>query len=225
MLSKLKWLLCLLSLPLLFSSCFEIIEEINLQNDGSGEMILTINMSKSKTKIASIMLMDSINGYKVPGKPEIQREINWAVAELKKMPGISNVRSTTDFTNYIATIRFNFKEVSNVNHITKTILERQKIKASNPSSYAYDKSKATFSREYKYYSGTGTEYNKLKKEDKEVFKTATYTSIFRFQSPISQYSNKLAKVSKSQKAIMQKCSMPDLIYGKVNVSHQIQLVK
>ena len=32
------------------SSCFDILEEINLKKDGSGTMLMTINMSKSKTK-------------------------------------------------------------------------------------------------------------------------------------------------------------------------------
>ena len=51
-----------------FTSCFEIVEEVTLKKDGSGEMSFSINLSQSKTKLNSIMLMDSINGYKVPKK-------------------------------------------------------------------------------------------------------------------------------------------------------------
>ncbi len=225
MLRKLVTFLLLLCLPVLFSSCFEIIEEINLNTDGSGTMVITVNLSQSKTKVASILLMDSINGYKVPQKADIQREINAAVANLKTMPGISNVKSSTDFNNYIASISFSFKDVSNVNNISKKILEAQKLKSTNISTYSYNKATGTFAREYKYYAAAKTEYNKLKKEDKEIFKTATYTGIYRFQAPIARHNNQLAKVSKSQKAIMHKCSMMELINGSVSLSNQIQLAK
>lgn len=225
MFKKCGYFFLLLLLPVFCSSCFEIIEEINMKADGSGDMTITINLSQSKTKVASILLMDSINGYKVPEKAAIQREIGKAVANLKKMPGISNVKSTTDFTNYIGTISFAFKDVSNINNITKDILESQKIKASNVSTYTFNKATATFNREYKYYSTAKTEFNRLKKEDKEVFKTATYTSIYHFPATITKHSNALARVSKSQKAIMQKCSVMDIINGKISVTNQIQLSK
>jgi hypothetical protein len=105
------------------------------------------------------------------------------------------------------------------------MLESQKIKATNISTYSYNKNTATFSRDYKYYNTANTEYNKLKKEDKEIFKTATYTSIYRFPATISKHTNTLAKVSKSQKAVMQKCSVMNLINGTVSVTNQIQLSK
>lgn len=225
MFQKIRYFFLLSCLPIFFSSCFEIIEELNLNADGSGSMVITINLSQSKTKVASILLMDSINGYKVPNKAAIQKEINEAVANLKSMPGISNVKSTTDFNNYIASISFSFKDVSNINNVSKKILEAQKIKASNISTYSYNKATATFARDYKYYPATKTEYNKLKKEDREIFKTATYTSICRFPVPVAKHTNPLAKISKSQRAVMQKCSVMDLINGAVNVSGQIQLSK
>jgi len=225
MLRKLRFFLVLIFIPFVFTSCFEIIEEITMRADGSGDMTITINLSQSKTKVASILLMDSINGYKVPSKQMIQREVNEAVADLKKMPGISNVKSTTDFTNYIGTITFSFKEISNINNISKKILETQKIKTSNISTYSYNKATATFARDYKYYATAKSEFNKLKKEDKEVFKTATYTSIYRFANTIAKHSNPLAKVSKSQKAVMQKCSVMDLINGKTSVTNIVQLSK
>ncbi len=79
------------------SSCFEFIEEINLNNDGSGVMQLTLNLSQSKSKVASIMLLDSIHHYKVPDKQEIQKKMNEAVAYLRKQNGISDVKDNIDF--------------------------------------------------------------------------------------------------------------------------------
>lgn len=72
--SKYKYLLSIFIL-LCFSSCFQVIEEINLTKAGSGTVNLTLNLSASKTKVASVMLMDSIQGYRChPGKPSRR---NW----------------------------------------------------------------------------------------------------------------------------------------------------
>lgn len=223
--NKYKHLLLLLCLPVLFSSCFEIIEEINMNADGSGTMTITLNLSQSKNKVASVLLMDSVNGYKVPSRARIRQEIDEAVAKLRKMPGISNVRSTTDFNNYIASISFSFREAGNINNISKEILEAQKIRTSTISTYSYNKAAGTFNREYKYYAGAKAEYNKLKKEDKDIFKTATYTGVYRFPTTVLRQSNPKAKISKSGKAVMQQCSVMDLINGGATVATQIQLAR
>jgi len=219
-----KLLLFIFLIPIL-SSCFEVVEEITLKNDGTGDVVLTINLSQSKTKVASVMLLDSVQGYKVPSKQKIQQELNEAVAYLKKSEGISNVKSTSDFSNYIATISFSFKDVSNINNITKNILAQQKIKATNTSSYSYNKTTKTFNRKYQPVSTAKTEFNKLKAKDKAVFNGATYTSIYRFESPVTSSTNPASNVSKSKKAVMLKSSIMDLINGKINVSNTIQLSK
>ncbi|RZL34790.1 MAG: hypothetical protein EOO96_08615 [Pedobacter sp.] len=207
-------------IPLL-SSCFQVIEEITLRNDGTGDVLLTINLSQSKTKVASIMLLDSVQGYKVPSKQKIQQELNDAVAYLRKTEGISNVKSTSDFNNFIATISFTFKDVANINNITKNILAKQKIKATNTSSYSYNKTTKVFSRKYQPVATAKTEFNKLKSQDKAVFNGANYTSIYRFEFTVTSTSNPASNLSKSKKAVMLKSSVMDLINGKINVSNQI----
>lgn len=219
-----KLLLFIVLIPFL-SSCFEVIEEIAMKNDGTGDVVLTINLSQSKTKVASVMLLDSVQGYKVPSKQKIQQELNEAVAYLRKSEGISNVKSTSDFNNYIATISFSFKDVSNINNITKNILAQQKIKATNTSSYTYNKASKTFSRKYQAIGSAKTEFNKLKAKDKAVFNGATYTSIYRFESVVTSSTNPASNVSKSKKAVMLKSNIMDLINGKINVSNSIQLSK
>ncbi|MGQ7854917.1 hypothetical protein ACUN24_11825 [Pedobacter sp. WC2501] len=219
-----KLLLFIFLIPIL-SSCFEVIEEISMKSDGTGDVVLTINLSQSKTKVASVMLLDSVQGYKVPSKQKIQQELSEAVAYLRKSEGISNVKSTSDFNNYIATISFSFKDVSNINNITKNILAQQKIKATNTSSYTYNKATKTFSRKYQAIGTAKTEFSKLKAKDKAVFNGATYTSIYRFESPVTSSANPSSNVSKSKKAVMLKSSIMDLINGKINVSNTIQLSK
>ncbi|WP_342327382.1 hypothetical protein [Pedobacter sp. FW305-3-2-15-E-R2A2] len=209
----------------MFSSCFQIIEEINVAANGSGTVNLTVNLSASKTKVASIMLLDSVNGYKVPSKQKIHKEMDEVVAYLKNSPGISNVKKTVDLENYIASVSFAFKNISNINNVNQNVLKKMKIKAVNNSSYSYNPETNTFQRSYAHTKEALTEYNKLKSEVKNVFKEASYTSIYRFEKPVSTCSNPLAKVSKTKKAVMLNTGMLGLINGKTNISNKIVLSK
>lgn len=215
----------LIALITTLSSCFQVIEEINIKSDGSGEAQITLNLSQSKAKLASIMLLDSVNGYKVPNEKEIQRFMNETVDYLNKREGISNIRKSVDLKNYILSVKFNFKEVSNLNDLTKKILEEQKIKSTNISSYTFERKSNTFKRNYQYVGDAKKEYSKLKSEDKAIFKTASYTSIYRFESSIVSSSNALSKKSPSGKAIMLNTPVLDLINGKTNISNTIQLTQ
>jgi hypothetical protein len=169
--------------------------------------------------------MDSIHGYKVPRKQEIQQEIDKTVAQLSRMPGISNVKSTADFTNFVADIRFSFKDVADVNHLVKALLEQYKVKSTNIPTYNYNKEEARFTRDYSYSNDVKAQFNQLKNRDKEIFSAAAYVSILRFETTITSYSNKLARISKNQQAIIQRLAIPDLINGQANISNQVQLSK
>ncbi|KAG1647941.1 hypothetical protein GQR58_030216 [Nymphon striatum] len=72
-------------------------------------------MSKSKTKLASLMLLDSINGYKVPSEDDINEVLKDALLHLEKSEGISNIKQTKDFKNYIFTIACDFKNIESIN--------------------------------------------------------------------------------------------------------------
>ena len=217
--------LVLVFIAFCFSSCFEVIEEIDLKNNGTGNATLTLNFSSSKSKVASIMLLDSIHGYKIPSKQKVKTELDEVVAYLEKMEGISQVRKTTDFENYIATISFSFSDISNINKVNQNILKKLRVRVTNGSSYSYNKTKSIFSRNYQYTAEAALQYKKLRGEVKNVFKEAKYTSIYRFDRQVKSFDNKVAILSKSQKAIMFKAPILDLINGKINISNNILLSK
>ncbi|SMC78375.1 hypothetical protein [Pedobacter africanus] len=222
--SKYKYLLSIFIL-LCFSSCFQVIEEINLTKAGTGTVNLTLNLSASKTKVASVMLMDSIQGYKVPSKQKIQKELDEVVAYLKRSPGISNVQKKVDFENYIVSVSFAFKDIANINNVNQDVLKKLKVKGVSNSSYIYNAKNQVFQRSYQHAKDAVVQYNRLKPEVKKVFKDATYTSIYRFEQPIVSSNNPLAKVSKSKKAVMLNTGVLGLINGKTDLSNSIVLTK
>lgn len=210
---------------LLFSSCFDVVEEINLKNNGSGKIKATVNMSKSKTKVASIMLLDSVSGIKIPSKASIQKEMNTVVALLKKTSGISNVSSSLDFTNYIASIECDFSDVKALNAFTKTVSDHFKVKISGYTSYSYDAANRLFNRGYTYSPDIKKEWNKLDAEAKKSIAAASYTGIYRFESSVKSQQNTQAKISPNKKAVMLRTTIPQLAQGSINLSNKIYLEK
>ncbi len=214
-------LLLLLSL-FLFTGCFEIIEEISLNDNGSGNISMTANLSRSKTKISSIMLMDSINGYKVPKKETVQKHINKIVSELKQIKGVSNVKYNTDFNDYIFNISCDFTNVEVLNKVILHFTTKNKANTvTKAKQFSYNKKTKTFVRTYKY--NIANEMKKINEKDKDVLQNASVTTIYRFQSPIISASNKKAHRSKNQKAIMLKVTVQDIINHQSDIKNTIKL--
>jgi hypothetical protein len=198
----------LLGSSLLLQSCFEIIEQVFVRNDGSGNFNLVINMSKSKTKLNSVMKMKTVNGRKVPDKAEINKKAAEIESLTRKTPGVSNVKTSLDFTNFIAAISFDFSKVENVNAVVKNVSAEEK----NPgATYIYGFKGNVFSRMNKF--GIGEAYKKLSHADKEIFSTAIYTSIYRFENELASANNRSAKISPNKKAVMLKLNALDIISG------------
>jgi len=214
-----------LLLPVLsLQSCFDIIEDIALNANGSGTFKLTLNMSRSKTKINSLMKMKTVNGHDVPTKAEIKNKTSGIESTIKKTPGISNVKTSLDFENFIATITCNFANVRSLNDAVKNINTKEKnTKPGIEKIYEYDAATKTFSRLNKF--SLKDEYQKLSVADREVFETANYTGIFRFTNNVTAASNIESKTSANKKAVMLKQNALDIITNKKSIENKITLAK
>lgn len=222
---KYKVFLYLLFFITIFSltGCFDVVEDINLKSNGSGSIKATFNLSKSKTKVASLMKLDKVDGMKIPSKTEVQNEVNTVVKLLKQTQGISNVQYTLDFNNFIATLSCDFTNVAALNSFTKTLSSHFKTKVSSYSSYSYDPKTKVFARSYTYSDEAKKGLSKLKPENQKSFGDAYFTSIYRFQDNVIKQDNKIGKVAGSKKAVMMKVGILDLVNGKANLSNKIAL--
>lgn len=205
------------------TSCFDVVEEVDLKSNGVGSIKATFNLSKSKTKVASLMKLDKIDGMKIPSKGEIQTEIGDVVKILKNTKGISNVQHSLDFTNFIGTLSCDFTNVEALNSFTKTLSSHFKTKISSYSSYTYDPKGKILARNYTYSSEAKDGLLKLKPENQKSFQDAYFTSIYRFQDDVLSQDNKSGKVSANKKAVMMKVSILDLIKGNISLSNRIKL--
>lgn len=206
----------------LLTSCFDILDKVNLKADGSGEYSLILNASKSKTRLASISKMETINGKKVPKKSEIEDKINEAAKIFRTTPGISNVKTSLDFENYIIKLSCNFRKIEDINAGLAQLKAKNVLGKMVPTQiYSHNSAKKTFSKNK--VSTFKKEYEQLSKADKEVFTDARYISILQFENNIQSQSNPTYQMSPNKKALKQEGKILDFIFQKKQIQNTILL--
>ncbi|MFY1048235.1 hypothetical protein [Chryseobacterium sp. GP-SGM7] len=217
---KYLWQIFLLISLFLLTSCFDILDKVNVKADGSGEYSLILNASKSKTRLASISKMETINGKKVLKKAEIESKINEAAKIFKNVPGISNVKTSMDFDNYIIKLSCNFKKIENINAGLEQLKAKNILGKMVPTQiYSQNLSAKSFTRN-KINTFKG-DYDKLSKADKEVFNDAKYTSILQFENAIKSQTNSAYSLAPNRKALKLDGNILDFILQKKQVQNNI----
>lgn len=205
---------------LLLTSCFDILDKVNVKADGSGEYSLILNASKSKTRLASISKMETVNGKKVPQKSEIEAKINEAARIFKSVPGISNVKTSMDFDNYIIKLSCNFKKIENINGGLEQLKAKNILGKMVPTQiYNNDSAKKIFTRNK--INTFKSDYDKLSTADKEVFNNAKYTSVLQFENIVKSQSNNAYQLSPNKKAMKLEGNVLDFILQKKQIQNTI----
>lgn len=216
-------LLSLIVLAFALTSCFEIIEEVDLKANGTGTYEYTLNASQSKTRLEQVMRMDSINGYRVPKRDELEEPLAKLMAQAKAVPGISNVQKVEDFDNFIFSFSCDFDDIDALNRLVKRIREETKDKRTDIpyEHFTYDEATGRYFRNGAYHiSG---DLDRMNEADRLIFDGATFTSIFRSDRPIETFSNAAARLSPSKTALMLRLPVIDLMKERANMGNTIQL--
>lgn len=211
----------LLFIPLLLlTSCFDILDKVNVKADGSGEYTIILNASKSKTRLASISKMETVNGKKVPKRAEIETKINEAARIFKAVPGISNVKTSMDFDNYIIKLSCNFKKIENINAGLEQLKAKNIVGKMIPTQiYSQSMEKKTFTRNK--VNTFKSDYDKISQADKEVFNDAKYVSVLQFENTIKSQTNNSYQISPNKKALKIEANVLDLILQKKQLQNNI----
>ncbi|UWX59742.1 hypothetical protein N0B40_15135 [Chryseobacterium oranimense] len=205
---------------LLLTSCFDILDKVNVKADGTGEYTIILNASKSKTRLASISKMETINGKKVPKKAEIESKINEAARIFKGIPGISNVKTTTDFDNYIIKLSCNFKKIENINAGLEQLKAKNILGKMVPTQiYSQNLEKKSLTRNK--VNTFKADYDKLGKADKEIFNNARYTSVMQFENTVKSQTNNSYLLAPNKKAVKLEADILDLIFQKKQLQNTI----
>ena len=186
------------------TSCIEIIDDVTVNNDGSGSLKYTINLSASKVKINSILALDSLEGRPVPSKEELEERIVSFKKKLASKTGISNVIVESNFEDYIFKLSCDFTSVQALQHAVKEVVmeetKEKNLEGMDHDWLLWDGNK--LSRSIPEITLDRT--RNLKPEDAELLKQGNYTSITRFQRPVEKFENTSAVLSKNRLAVMVK---------------------
>ena len=184
------------------TSCIEIVDDITVNNNGSGTFKYTVNLSSSKVKINSILSLDSLDGKKVPSIADISSKLSKLETQLAEQEGISNLNFTSDYTNFIFKIKCDFSSLKNLQAAVKEIaLNENKGKAIPELDIEW----LIFENNSLIRSIpqiTIAKASQINKADTDLMKEGVYTSITRFENEVTESENKSAKISKNKKAVM-----------------------
>ena len=210
---------------MLFTGCFEITEEVDLNNNGSGNLTLTVNLSESKDNLKAYWKMDEVQGVEVPKQAEIDEEIVKVKKTLSAIKGISNVKTTSNYDEFIFTISSSFDNVITLNKGINAVvseLNRTPLPVAKKDNFAFSPGK--FTRLFQYATDlklNDEEYDNLNMSARFVMETARVVSVYRFQNPIKGFTNKKAQLSPSKKAVKFESNISDLIKGQASIENVI----
>jgi hypothetical protein len=208
----------LLLLPILFTSCFEIIEEVNLNADGSGNFEYTLNMSQSRKELNSIRNLDSFRNYHIPSETELSASIDRGIAILKACNGISNVSIDRDYDNYVFKLKFDFDTITSLNAaIAKTFLGMADKPL--PFSASFNWSQGQYHRVSNFHQSGA--FQDLNLQNRKILSSSDYISIVRLPQEIKAVKNNRAKISGNKKAVFLRSNLLGLIDGKQAMENTI----
>ena len=217
---NIKYLLIFFGLSLSLSGCFDFVEEIQLNNDGSGLLKYKLNLSKSKTKLSSIMLMDSIRGFAVSDQDEIHEKLIDLKLHLQDQEGLSDVVVKENWGEYIFEVSLHFDNIESVNHGFESVMSKDQF-AKGLFFTPFESSGDRFVRNYVHQ-----DYSSIQGWDRnftEVFSDSKFTAVYKFGRLVDSQTNPKYLISKNRKAVMFKSSFLDLIKKEATLQNSIVL--
>src|SRR6478609_50789 len=212
----------LLLLPFLLSSCFEIMEEVNMHSSTNGHYILTVNMSQSKFQLDKILAQDTFFGINVPSRQEIEHTFSTVTNQVKSTKGITNVVLSKDYTNYIFKLDFDFANAKSLNNAINKVWKTYDRRA-DTSTVHYIAQPGSF-KKTPNDNLLAPYRNRMGLRDREMLSSSSYTCIYRFPHEVKSISNAIATVSKSKKAVLLKATLLDIVLGKKTIQNDIILI-
>lgn len=207
---------------LLLTGCFQIIEEINMKADGSGEMVLTLDLSQSAQSVRAYLEAGVVEGKEIPSQNQMQSFLSDLKGELSSMPGLTSVDIQSNWSSFIFKVRCHFKEVEDIDNALFKLAGKAKKDDMHPWDFKpnFRYQNGVFNRLFEYKPDLN-EFNKLSASRKVMLEQAKYMVIYRFEKAIDQFSNEAFQLSPSRKAVMLQTTPAAIATGKVKPATEI----
>lgn len=203
------------------TSCFEIREEVNLKEDGTGEVTVVANLSQSKGKVRQYMKMERVESYYVPKRHEVDGLMGQMKIMLGNITGITYVQTKADWSNFIFSISARFDELDALNEAmveASENLHHLGLPTIEQVNFQYEEGQ--FQRLFDY-PPQPEEFEALPSMQRYMLESAQMVSIYRFEKKIKEHSHPEAKLSPSGRAIMLRMPLSKLVTGEGSLANTI----
>ncbi|MCB0706747.1 MAG: hypothetical protein KDC34_15635 [Saprospiraceae bacterium] len=205
------------------TGCFEILEEVQLASDGTGDLKVTVNLSQSKSTLANYLKMGEYEGYEIPSVAELEKEIIRVRDVLRSVNGMSQVEVKSNFTDFIFEIKGRFSNVQVLN-----VAINEVAKALNPSPFDpleldnFDYTGKSF-RRYFNYPLSLLDFDDIPSIYQYMLDTGKMTSIYRFDRDIRACTNTNAQISPNKQSVMLETTIGAMIRGERTIANSVIL--
>lgn len=203
-------------LMLSLSSCFHIVEELTVKNDGSGNYKLTFDMSEMKSMMDMMkgMVPDSLKNEETAEAPsanqmtDMGEQLTSVTTLIQSLGGISNISEMNDTAAFMFSYSFDFVNQEALNRALKMIA-KEKYQSKADETFKFSKKKferlsvGNIGAELKKQLSEGESEDEEGQLDmmKMFFAEMTYKQVYRFEKPIKSSSNKLSEMGDGNQSV------------------------
>ncbi len=211
----------ILGLTILFSlsSCFEIIEELDLKKDHSGDFTYTLNMSASRLELNTILKLDSFKGRAIPSAKDITADMDKAILLIRQSSGINKAVYTKNWEDYIFEFKISFDSLAALDRALNQTYQKLS-KSKEPLKDRLLMANGLLKRTSRLNRLSW--FKKLNSKEVQDLSKANYTCVYRFQEKIKSQSNTHANTSKNGMASLLKSDIKSLLKQQKSVANTIK---
>jgi hypothetical protein len=211
----------ILGLTILFSlsSCFEIIEELDLKKDHSGDFTYTLNMSASRLELNTILKLDSFKGRAIPSAKDITADMDKAILLIRQSSGINKAVYTKNWEDYIFEFKIGFDSLAALDRALNQTYQKLS-KSKEPLKDRLLMANGLLKRTSRLNRLSW--FKKLNSKEVQDLSKANYTCVYRFQEKIKSQSNTHANTSKNGMASLLKSDIKSLLKQQKSVANTIK---
>ena len=211
----------ILGLTILFSlsSCFEIIEELDLKKDHSGDFTYTLNMSASRLELNTILKLDSFKGRAIPSAKDITADMDKVILLIRQSSGINKAVYTKNWEDYIFEFKISFDSLAALDRALNQTYQKLS-KSKEPLKDRLLMANGLLKRTSRLNRLSW--FKKLNSKEVQDLSKANYTCVYRFQEKIKSQSNTHANTSKNGMASLLKSDIKSLLKQQKSVANTIK---
>lgn len=213
--NKKIFLLLLFPIIFLFNSCIEIVEEVTINADQSGNVKFYMDLGS-----LGAMAMSLGESY-TEGNffDQIKKLPETAAGILQGVNGLSNITPVTNKKG-LYSLSFDFKNAKELNQAIYKLFDVKKH-FYEPNYIRITKRKLV----KKNYAPVLRLF--LKKyvtqiKDTSILKLVSYRSKFNFPAPVKRFSNKKATLSADKKTLEMNCTIEELLTSRTNIGNKVR---